>query len=147
MTSVFPPTYLLLALIAMVPLHLLWPIRDFLDVPLNLVGLAPLALGAALNVAADRLFQRHGTTVRPFARSSALVTTFPFSISRHPMYLGLTLILLGTALLFGSASVFLPVVVFAALMDRVFIPREEQMLAEQFGDDWSAYRARVRRWI
>lgn len=84
-------------------LHLLWPIYRYLHFPLSLVGLVPIALGAFLNVVADRQFKRHETTVKPFEDSSALITVFPFSISRNPMYLGLTLVLLGVALLFGRS--------------------------------------------
>lgn len=142
-----PPAYLFLALIAQLVLHLAWPVHRYWGVPLNLIGLGPLAAGAWLNVAADREFKRHQTTVRPFERSSALVTVFPFALSRHPMYLGLTLILLGTALLFGTVSPLLPAATFALLMDRHFIPVEERMLGETFGAEWERYRERVRRWL
>jgi protein-S-isoprenylcysteine O-methyltransferase Ste14 len=52
------------------------------------------------------------------------------------MYLGITLMLLGIALLFGSVSAFLPAAAFPILMDRRFVRVEEAMLA-----------ARVRRWL
>jgi protein-S-isoprenylcysteine O-methyltransferase Ste14 len=63
------------------------------------------------------------------------------------MYLGLTAMLLGIGLLLGSASALLPLVAFAVLLDRGFIRVEERMLAERFGDGWSIYRARARRWL
>jgi protein-S-isoprenylcysteine O-methyltransferase Ste14 len=142
-----PPTYFLMALVAMVLLHYLWPIHRYWEFPLTLIGVAPLALGIALNVVADREFKRHQTTVKPFEQSSALITAFPFSISRNPMYLGITLMLVGIAVLFGSVSTLLPAAAFAILMDRRFVELEERMLAERFGNEWSAYRASVRRWL
>jgi len=142
-----PPTYFLLALVATVLLHFLWPIRRYWELPWRLIGIAPLVLGIVLNVVADREFKRHQTTVKPFEPSSALITAFPYSMSRNPMYLGLTAMLLGVALLLGSVSALVPAVAFVILMDRRFIRIEERMLAEQFGDEWSAYRARVRRWL
>jgi protein-S-isoprenylcysteine O-methyltransferase Ste14 len=63
------------------------------------------------------------------------------------MYLGMDLILIGVALLLGTVSCLVPVVAFAYTMNRVFVPVEEQMLAETFGEEWEKYRARVRRWI
>ena len=63
------------------------------------------------------------------------------------MYLGMTLILLGIAVLLGSASPFAVVPVIAVLFDRVFIVPEERMLEETFGDHFREYRGRVRRWI
>ena len=147
MKRILPPTYFLLALIAMVVLHVRWPVHRLLALPAALVGLVPLALGTALNLLADREFRRHRTTVRPFERSTALVTKFPFSVSRHPMYLGLTLMLLGVWLLLGSITPIVPAIAFALLMDRVFVRTEERMLAEQFAESWDGYCRRVRRWL
>jgi protein-S-isoprenylcysteine O-methyltransferase Ste14 len=142
-----PPTYFLLALVAMTLLHFLWPIHRYWELPQSLIGLAPLTLGVFLNVVADHQFKRYQTTVKPFEQSTALVTAFPFSVSRNPMYLGITLMLVGIAFLFGSVSTLLPALAFAILMDRRFISVEERMLAEKFGKEWNAYRARVRRWL
>jgi len=147
MKKALPPTYFLLALVVMAVLHLLWPIRRYWGFPLNLVGVVPLAFGIFLNVVADRQFARHQTTVKPFEQSSALVTAFPFSLTRNPMYLGVTLMLLGIALLFGTISALMPAVAFAILMDLRFVRVEERMLAENFDGDWEQYRTRVRRWL
>lgn len=147
MKRTLPPTYLIVALVGMTALHFLWPIHHYLRFPVNLTGLVPLALGISLNIMADRQFTRHQTTVKPFERSTALVTSFPFSVSRNPMYLGLTMMLLGVALLLGTVSPLLPVVGFALLMDRFFVGVEERMLADSFGDEWERYRAQVRRWL
>ncbi len=147
LARVLPPTYFLLALVAMTLLHFLWPIHRYGELPLTLIGIAPLALGISLNVVADRRFKHHQTTVKPFEQSSALITAFPFSISRNPMYLGITLMLLGIALLFGTVSALMPAVAFVILMDRRFVRLEERMLAERFGKEWSQYRAQVRRWL
>jgi protein-S-isoprenylcysteine O-methyltransferase Ste14 len=107
----------------------------------------PIVLGVFLNVTADRQFKRHETTVKPFQQSSALVTAFPFSISRNPMYLGLTLLLFGIALLLGTVAALLPALVFPYIIDRIFIRTEEKMLAETFGREWEEYQSKVRRWI
>ena len=142
-----PPIYILLALAAMAALHFLVPVYRYWSFPLTLSGVAPLVLGVLLNVTADRQFKTHETTVKPFQRSAALVTAFPFSISRNPMYLGLSLLLLGIALLLGTLAALVPVVVFPYVMDRIFIRTEEKMLAKTFGGEWEDYRSRVRRWI
>jgi protein-S-isoprenylcysteine O-methyltransferase Ste14 len=147
MKKPLPPTYLLSALVLMTALHLLLPVRHVIGWPVGLVGAVPLACGIALNLLADRAFTRSGTTVKPFERSTALLTTGPFRLSRHPMCLGFVLILLGLALLAGSLSPFAVVIVFPLLMERLFIRVEERMLEEQFGRQWREYRATVRRWI
>jgi protein-S-isoprenylcysteine O-methyltransferase Ste14 len=63
------------------------------------------------------------------------------------MYLGMSLILLGAGALLGSASPFAVVPVFIALLDRIFIIKEEQKLENTFGDQYRQYRNQVRRWI
>jgi protein-S-isoprenylcysteine O-methyltransferase Ste14 len=131
----------------MAVLHFLWPVSRYLAFPYTLVGVLPLLAGILLNAVADREFKRCETTVKPFERSSTLITAFPFSVSRNPMYLGLALLVLGVALLFGTVTPLIPVVVFPVLMDVRFIRIEERMLAEVFGENWEEYRKRVRRWL
>jgi len=144
---VLPPTYLLLAILVMVGLHLLLPAPRFIAYPWNFVGVVPVGLGLAVAVIADRAFKRHRTTVNPFEEPSVLVTVGLFRISRNPMYLGFVVLLAGIALLMGSLSPPAVVVVFAVLMDRIFIRAEERMLETVFGEDWLRYKGKVRRWI
>jgi protein-S-isoprenylcysteine O-methyltransferase Ste14 len=100
-----------------------------------------------LNLLADRAFERHGTTVKPFEESSSLVTDGVFRITRNPMYLGMTLILLRIAMFLGSAAPFAIVVLLAVLLDRVFIVPEQRNLLDTFGTSFREYQGRVRRWI
>jgi protein-S-isoprenylcysteine O-methyltransferase Ste14 len=144
---VLPPTYLLGAIIMMVAFHFVLPVARIIPFPWQLIGALPLALGAALNIIADKAFRDAKTTVKPFQESAALVTDGVYRISRHPMYLGFVLILLGLAILLGSLTPFFIVAIFAVVMDRVFIVVEERMLAEKFGRVWLDYKAKVRRWM
>lgn len=142
-----PPTYLLVALIVMAALHFGLPALRIVPRLWNLVGIVPLLMGVALNLSADSAFKKVGTTVKPFQESSKLVTGGAYKISRHPMYLGYVLILLGVATMLRSLTPFLVIPVFAALMEVVFMRVEERMLHERFGDAWSVYKRTVRRWI
>lgn len=142
-----PPFYLFMALAGMTLLHHFFPVLQLIPYPWNASGLVPLAAGIVLNLNADRLFKMHGTTVKPFEQSSALVTSGAYRFSRNPMYLGMVMILVGVGVLMGSLSPFTLIPVFVIIMDKVFIASEERMLDQRFGDDWRNYRARVRRWI
>jgi protein-S-isoprenylcysteine O-methyltransferase Ste14 len=146
-STVMPPTILLAGIVAMVALHFLRPVATVLPLPWNLLGIVPLALGVAMNLAADRSFHAAGTTVRPFEESSALVTGGVFRITRNPMYLGFILILVGLALLLRSATPWVVIVAFAILLDRRFVSAEERMLAQRFGAEWDRYRRCTRRWL
>lgn len=63
------------------------------------------------------------------------------------MYLGMVAIVAGVALLEGSISPWIIVVVFAILLDRVFVAPEEKMLKATFGDAYGQCCQRVRRWL
>ena len=145
--KMMPPNYLLVALLIMIAVHFIVPINNFLKLPWTLTGLLPLAFGVWLNLNTDRAFKRRKTTVKPFESSNALITNGAFNISRHPMYLGFVLVLIGVALLLGSLSPTLVVIAFAFLMDFLFIRKEEEMLDDQFQEDWKQYTSRVRRWL
>lgn len=106
------------------------------------------ALGGAIVILTGaRLFLRHGTAVIPHKPASRLVTTGVYRLTRNPMYLGMALLYLGLAILFDSllALVLLPVVL--AVIQTQVIAREEAYLQRKFGDEYRAYKARVRRWI
>jgi protein-S-isoprenylcysteine O-methyltransferase Ste14 len=145
--EVLPPTYLWVAIAIMLVLHFLFPVTKIIPWPWNLLGLIPLACGIALNLIADNAFRKVETTVKPFQESTALVTRGVFRISRHPMYLGFVLAVIGIAVLLGSLAPYFVIPVFALLMDRVFIQVEERMLEGVFGQAWLEYKAQVRRWI
>ena len=111
------------------------------------MGIIPLVIGMALNGVASHDFKKHKTTIKPFEKSTALVTKGVFNYTRNPFYLGMILIIFGIALLHGSITPFIIVPAFAILIERVFIVHEERILIETFGDQYNEYCDRVRRWI
>jgi len=145
--KILPPTYLLLAILAMLVLHFTFPLRRLIPMPWNLVGLIPLLLGIMINLYADKALHVANTTVKPFIEANVLVTGGVYGISRHPMYLGFVSVLAGVAVLLGSLSPWVIVPIFSILMEVVFIRVEERMLEEKFGPAWLAYQKKVRRWI
>ncbi|MFL7867379.1 MAG: isoprenylcysteine carboxylmethyltransferase family protein [Anaerolineales bacterium] len=146
-TKILPPTYLLIAMIAMLVLHFLFPVAWIVPPVWNLLGLVFLAAGVIMNLIADKAFHQAGTTVKPFEESSTLVTNGVFQASRNPMYLGFVLILTGTAILLRSLSPYMIIFAYAFLVDRRFIRVEEGMLAKKFGSSWEQYKSRTRRWF
>jgi protein-S-isoprenylcysteine O-methyltransferase Ste14 len=113
----------------------------------ELAGLAPVAIGLALALSAARLFRRAATPIEPWETPSALVAAGPYRFTRNPMYLGLALCLSGFAVWLGTLTPFLVIPLFAWVITVRFIRREEQRLETRFGDQYRAYKARVRRWI
>lgn len=142
-----PPTIFAALLVLSAALYYLSPTRQVAQPPWAFVGVLLIGLGVIFNLWADSLFKRSKTTVKPQKIPTALIVSGPFRISRHPMYLGMAAILLGEAVVFGSLASFAFLLIFAGLMEALFIRREEEMLEEAFGEEYLDYRRRVRRWI
>jgi protein-S-isoprenylcysteine O-methyltransferase Ste14 len=63
------------------------------------------------------------------------------------MYLGFVLFIIGVWLLLGSLSSAFAALLFVMLLDRYYIPFEEAVLQEKFGESYLKYKKCVRRWI
>lgn len=144
---IYPPVFFLIALAVMAGLHFALPVRTIPLAAVRAAGLIPIAAGLGIGIWGSNLFQRARTTIKPFDTPTTLVTNGPFRLSRNPMYLGMTLVLIGVALLLGSVTPFVIVPLFVALIEVRFIRREEKDLEAAFGAAYEAYQSRVRRWI
>jgi len=111
------------------------------------LSLVVVVVGVVLSYHTITLFERAGTTHKLAGENAALVIEGPYRWSRNPMYLGLTLIVLGIAIYGGSVPFLLAPVAFLLTLNFAFVPWEEGRLEATFGDEYRAYRQRVRRWL
>ena len=92
--KIVPPVYLIGSLLLMYLLQRWLPLMTLDAGPLlwgfgaGLVSAGLAVIGVALG-----LFVKADTAIVPFHKSSAVVTTGPYKITRNPMYLGMVLIL------------------------------------------------------
>lgn len=120
-----------------------WP-----RLPASLAGGAAVAtIGFLVMLRAWWLFRMHDTAICPTARTTALITNDIYRVTRNPMYLGIALMLFGTALGSGGLYFYLAALAFFLIIDFVFCPYEEDKLVHAFGDQFSRYRDTVRRWL
>ncbi|MCB9944369.1 MAG: isoprenylcysteine carboxylmethyltransferase family protein [Geminicoccaceae bacterium] len=143
-----PPVYLLLVGAGMSLLDSAVPLvrfsnGDALSVAGSVIALAGLVPAI---LAAWRMW-RARTTIHPHHQPSALVTGGIFALSRNPIYVTDLLLLEGWALHLGSLSPWIGLPVFMIVVTWRFIRPEEDRLRETFGDAYTAYCQRVRRWI
>lgn len=110
-------------------------------------GLTLIALGFVVMLWAWWLFRKRETAICPTASATVLVESGPFRVTRNPMYVGMTLMLLGAAWVLGTLPTLFAPVVFFVLMNTIFIPFEEQRLSTIFGQRYAEYSGRVRRWL
>ena len=104
------------------------------------------AAGAGLAIPAMRGFRAAGTHVEPWKPSLALVTGGIFGRLRNPMYVGLTLILAGLAILLASDWMLVMTIIFVPVIHFGVVKREERYLEAKFGDAYRSYKARVSRY-
>jgi len=105
--------------------------------------------GITLGVLAIKQLKREFTTLNPFRpnTTSSLVTSGIFKFTRNPMYLGMVLVALGAATLYGSAWCLIIFVALIAFIRRFQIDPEERAMQSLFGKKFEEYKANTRRWI
>lgn len=105
--------------------------------------IAPLAVMPSVFAAFRRADSAYDVRVVP----KRLVTEGAFRYSRNPGYLGLMVLGVGLAILFDNPWTILALIPTAFVIHREVILKEEEVLEREFGDEYRAYKARVRRWI
>jgi protein-S-isoprenylcysteine O-methyltransferase Ste14 len=145
--KMMPPNYFFILLFMLVITHFVLPEYKYLISPLRWIGIPLILFGIILNLWTDALFKKLKTTVKPHEIPSTLITTGPFKISRHPMYVGMLSILLGASLICGTIITLIFPVIFLILMEILFISVEENNLQKQFGKEYFLYKKGTRRWI
>jgi protein-S-isoprenylcysteine O-methyltransferase Ste14 len=115
--------------------------------PQTMLGAGLILAGLVLMGWAIRTLLFARTTILPHGVVRQVVTSGPFRFSRNPIYLGMSGIYAGAALVLNMAwpLVMLPVVI--AIVTTAVILREERYLTDAFGDAYGSYWRRVRRWL
>jgi protein-S-isoprenylcysteine O-methyltransferase Ste14 len=107
--------------------------------PIRIVGLAIAVPSAVLFVVAR---MQLGSAFSIEAKASKLVTAGLYSRIRNPIYVFGALLLAGLALIAGRPILLLLLLVLIPLQ-AVRVRREEQVLAEKFGDEYAEYKRKT----
>jgi protein-S-isoprenylcysteine O-methyltransferase Ste14 len=121
-----------------IPLHWLY-------IPLWPVGLLPFWLGAAVTVAgllfaiwARRHLGRNWSSEVTIKQGHELITSGPYAVVRHPIYTGILVGFLGTAIALSEVRGFVGLaLVFAGFLYKLRM--EEQWMRSQFGETYVNY--------
>lgn len=116
--------------------------RDFLDWS----GMLILLFGTALVIVSVYALKAAFTIQAGVRPETKLVTRFPFNYSRNPMYVGGLLMCLSWSLLQRSWIAAILTIALAVVL-KFKIKIEEQNLEKFFGDSYSSYKAKVRRYF
>lgn len=146
----WPPLIYIVAIAGAVELGLLLPL-PWIAGPLNdilfAIGWLVILAVIALWVTAVRAMSRAKTTLNPTGEPSHLVTSGPFAVTRNPLYLANTLLMIGVGLVSAIPWFILLGFVAAFATQKMAIEFEERTLSTKFGKKYKDYAKRVRRWI
>jgi protein-S-isoprenylcysteine O-methyltransferase Ste14 len=92
-------------------------------------------------------FVQSKNTLVTIKSATSLQTKGIYSLTRNPMYMGLLILYSGIAMLEGNwwAFIFIPLIII--IVQSYVIRGEENYLQRAFGEEYIAYRKKVRRWI
>ena len=146
---VLPPLPYLLIVVAGVLLHLLWqPINWFPDAWIGHAFGWPIAVASGLlAVWALRTMRSAGENPSVHKPTGAIVATGPYAVTRNPMYLSMTLLCFGISLIINNIWPVILLPLPLVVIQYGVILREEHYLERKFGDEYTKYRAKVRRWL
>lgn len=111
-------------------------------------GFVLMGAGLALLLWCVRDFYVAGKgTLAPWDPPRSLVVIGLYRWSRNPMYVAVSLTLLGWAVAYASRTLLIYAVVVMTAFHLRVVYGEEPWLARAHGDTWERYRREVRRWV
>ena len=141
-----PPTLIAYCILSMILLYIIIPQFNLISFPYNMVGILIAFLGFVLMGKARDLFRKHKTTTR-IEKSNHLIIDGVFSKTRNPMYLGMSILILGFSVLSTNVIALTLPIIFLILVSLIYIRKEERLLLKAFGEEYIKYKKNVRRWL
>ena len=111
-----------------------------------IIGIAVVIGGVALAVSALRTLRSIGTNPESGKPALALATTGVFRYSRNPMYVGMSLMVVGLAIALASDWMLVALIPAALVVHYGAILREERYLEQKFGEPYRQFKASVPRY-
>ena len=144
-TKLIPPFYVALTMVAMFLVYRYLP--TFKLEGARVYGVMIMSITISVGLYCGYLFYKYKTAIHPFDDSSALIASWPYSMSRNPIYLMMVLFLIGFALVLEELLCLALVPVFVYWIHVRFVLQEEIMLEQTFSEHYLDYKRKVRRWI
>lgn len=144
----FPPPAIFAGLILLgAGMQSRWPLPLGIPESLEIFGYLLVAIGVAIAIVVNSSFNRVGTAIEPWKPTTSIVTTGIYAWSRNPIYAGFCLINIGVGIASNNFWIFISFIPAAILLYHVAIAKEEAYLEQKFGEEYIAYKKKVRRWI
>jgi protein-S-isoprenylcysteine O-methyltransferase Ste14 len=116
--------------------------------PLRWLGVLLLVFGGVLLLETFARFALQGLgTPAPIAPTKTLVVSGSYRFVRNPMYVAVVSLILGQGLLLGDVNVLGYGLIVWLVVHLFVLGYEEPTLTRDYGAQYAAYRANVRRWL
>jgi protein-S-isoprenylcysteine O-methyltransferase Ste14 len=142
-----PPAIFASAILLGAGLQYLRPVGLGVPESAEIFGYVFVLFGIMIAVLVATSFRRAGTAIEPWKPTTSIVTTGFYAWSRNPIYAGFCLINIGIGIASNSFWIYISFVPAAYLLYYVAIAKEEAYLEGKFGEEYLAYKKKVRRWI
>jgi len=145
--KIHPPVLLV------IHIFIAWLLGRFVVLPIvvsplfKTIGLGLAGVGFLLGLSALYAFTKARTTVNPHGSVKTIVSSGVYRFTRNPIYLGMVFMLVGFPLAFGNVWGIPLALAFIPLMNKLVIEHEEAYLEKKFGEAYTGYKSRVRRWV
>ena len=145
--KIHPPILLLIHIVVA------WLLGRFILLPIVVssavrnIGLGLTGIGFLLGILSLYAFTKARTTLDPHGTVTSIVSSGVYRFTRNPIYLGMVSMLIGFPLIFGNVWGIPVAPVFILLMNKLVIEHEEAYLEKKFGEGYTGYKSRVRRWL
>jgi len=110
-------------------------------------GIAVFLAGICLIIYVAKIFKSEGTEIEPWKTTTKIVTYGPYAISRNPIYVAACGVPIGLGLYFNTLWAFFAFIPCLFLVYITAVKKEEKYLQKKFGQEYSDYKAKVRRWL
>lgn len=142
-----PPVIFLISMALAFGLHTVFPINMGLPIVAQYLGGLIILSALVLVFYISQIFSRLKTSIEPWKPTTAIISTGIYAYSRNPIYVAFCLVPVGLGLIMNSVWLLLSFLPAAFLVYVIAIKKEEFYLEEKFGEEYLAYKARVRRWL
>lgn len=142
-----PPVFYIAATLFGLGFDYLIPLSFGFDGMAEIASIVIFIIGMIILVLGFKMFTTDKQSPSVHEPTSAVYQSGVYAYSRNPIYLGVMLWVIAGALFFDKVWIMIMVLPLILIMNKIVIEKEEAYLQEKFGDDYSAYKNKVRRWI
>ena len=142
----YPPFLTLIGLILQPLLNAFMPLYN-LNYFSNIFSITLILIGVGSIFYLLGIFKKEETAILPDGDPEVLLIQGPYRYSRNPIYISMIVILIGSAMLYNSLSVFIIPILFMIMVKKIWIDYEEAKLKKIFGQEYLNYQKKVGRWI